>query len=141
MSAPGPRLSCLIKGTSDLHSHTAYAPHPNCDCITASLTSTPLSSISRAAELPRSCFDYFRRGWLSDGCAGRQCGCCAAPHALRAGVAELQSVSAPVIISATPVASTWSFESTSSLERQTAREQGWMIRANGARVRVPGVVT
>ena len=63
----------------------------------------------------------FGRVWWLDGCAGRQCACCAAPHALRAGSAELQSVSAPVTISATPVASTWAFARTSSFERQTAR--------------------
>ena len=74
-----------------------------------------------------------------DGCQGGRRGCSVAPHALRAGSAVLQSISAPVAISATPVASTRSFARTSSFERQTAREQGWMLRANGARVRVPGV--
>eukprot|EP00964_Phaeocystis_antarctica_P113025 scaffold77111_cov90-Phaeocystis_antarctica.AAC.1 len=47
------------------------------------------------------------RGPLLDGCQGGRRGCCVAPHALRAGSAILQSVSAPVAISATPVATTW----------------------------------
>lgn len=61
------------------------------------------------------------RGPLLDGCQGGRRGCCVAPHALRAGSAELQSVSAPVAISATPEATTWPFAMTCALERQAPR--------------------